>query len=441
LIVAYKPMDSSTLLITFLSLTCSAFFSGMEIAFITSNKLGIEYQNRKVQLTEKQSDRSQLSARILYFFTKRPSQFIGTMLVGNNFALVFYGIAMATLLEKPLIEPYITSSKVGILLIQTLISTLIILITAEFIPKTIFRINPNRILSVFSIPLFIIYIILWLPMIIVIGISQGLLNLFMKGQFKHEKVTFGRIDLENYIKESILNTSSKEQGKIDHEVQIFKNALDFSKVKARDCMVPRTDIIAFDVNDSIDILRKKFIETGLSKILIYRDSIDNIIGYTHSYELFKRPETIKSILLPVSIVPETMPANDVLEQFTKQKQMITVVVDEFGGTSGILTIEDIIEEIFGEIKDEHDSEQLMEQKVDENEFIFSGRYEIDQLNNKYQLKLPTSEEYETLAGFLLQQTEKIPDTNEVILFDNIAFKILEKTDTSIDLVYLEIKEN
>ena len=328
-------MNSWTIIL--LTLLFSAFFSGMEIAFISANKLRIELQNKK----------GLLSAKILSNFVKHPSRFIGTMLVGNNIALVIYGIVMARILE-PIIR-IIFTSEINVFIIQTILATLLILVTAEFIPKTLFRINPNRTLSFFAIPVWGIYYLLYPLVYVIIGISELTLKKIFKVEFSEEKPVFGRIDLDNIIKES---TSSKNRDEEeDPEIQIFRNALDFSDVKLRECMVPRTEIVALDINESIDVLKQNFVDTGLTKILIYRDDIDHIIGYTHSYELFKRPQSIKSILLPISMVPETMPAKELLKILIKQRKSVAVVVDEFGGTSGIVTIEDVMEEIFGEIID------------------------------------------------------------------------------------------
>ena len=299
-------MEVPILLIIIFSVIGSAFFSGMEIAFISANRLSIELSNKE----------GQISGRILSFFMKRPSRFIGTMLLGNNVALVIYGIQMAILLD-PWISQWMPN-EVGILLIQTIISTLIILVTAEFMPKAIFRANPNRSLSLFAIPIFIIYWLLWLPMILTIGISESILKAFTKSAFSKEEIAFGRIDLDNYVKESTERANNEEE--LDHEIQIFQNALEFSKVKARDCMIPRTEIEAMEVDDDIEVMKQRFIETGYSKILVYRDNIDNIIGYVHSYELFKHPEAIKTILWPIFIIPETITAEDVLEKFIKESR-------------------------------------------------------------------------------------------------------------------------
>lgn len=417
-------MDSFHWGVIFASLLFSAFFSGMEIAFVSANKL-------KIELDGKQGD---FLANIISGFIKRPSRFIGAMLVGNNIALVVYGIYMAKVLEPQIAQ--FTANEFVVLLVQTLVSTIIILITAEFLPKTLFRINPNNMLRVFAFPLFIVYYLLLLPMLLVIGISEALIKLFSPNISLKEEMNFGRVDLEYYIKEGTENSQDQEQ--IDHEIQIFQNALDFSKVKARECMVPRTEVVAMDIEDTIENLKAKFIETGLSKILIYRDNIDNIIGYTHSFELFKKPESIKAILLPVPIIAISMPANEILEVFIEQRKSIAVVVDEFGGTSGILTIEDIIEEIFGEIEDEHDKEELIENQISDNEYLFSARLEVDYINDEYNLNLPESDNYETLAGLLIDTFESIPAMNEEIILDHFNFTIKKVTQNKIDLVHLKV---
>jgi len=411
-------------------LTCmllSAFFSGMEIAFVSSNKL-------KIELDRNQGN---FYAKIISPMISRQSGFIGTMLVGNNIALVVYGIMMAKSLE-PLIAR-ITTSGIIILSVQTIISTLIILVTAEFLPKTIFKINPNKTLQIFAVPVAIIYFLLYVPVFITIGISKIFLRFFLKVETSDEKPAFGRVDLEYYLEQAAEDVEEKEE-ELEHEVRILRNALDFSKVKARECMVPRTEIIAFELEASLEELKQKFIETGLSKILIYRDTIDHIIGYIHSYEMFKKPDSIKSILLPTSIVPETMTADEILKDFIKENRSITVVVDEFGGTSGIITIEDVVEEIFGEIEDEHDSETLTEKQISEFEYEFSARLEIDHLNENYKLNLPESDDYETLAGLIIHLHESIPEAGDLITSDDFVFMIKEVSENRIELVNLRIRQ-
>lgn len=413
--------------VIFSMLLFSAFFSGMEIAFVSANKL-------KIELDGKQGN---IMAGIISGFMKRPSRFIGAMLVGNNIALVIYGIYMAKMLD-PMIMKYTTSAFI-ILLTQTLISTVIILITAEFLPKTLFRINPNNMLRLFAFPLLLFYWLLSIPMFIVIGLSEMLIKLFAPKMSTDREINFGRVDLEHYIREG--TERNEDQEEMDHEIMIFQNALDFNKIKARECMVPRTEIIALDIDDSIDKLNKKFTETGLSKILIYRDNIDNIIGYTHSFELFKKPKSIKSILLPVPVIPISMPATEILKILIDKHRSIAVVVDEFGGTAGILTIEDVIEEIFGEIEDEHDKEEQIETQISESEFLFSARLEVDYINQEYNFDLPESEQYETLAGLVIHTSENIPSMNEEIRLDQFVFTVKKVYENKIDLLHLKVNHS
>lgn len=404
-------------------LILSALFSGLEIAFLTANKLRIELLNK----------RNIFPAQILSFFLKNSSYYISTILVGNCITLVVFSIFMAQILE-PYLGRYV-NSPVLILIFTTIISTVFVLVTAEFIPKNLFRINPNRILSAFAVPLFLIYVIFF-PVVYVMNSIAGFFLRFVLGiPFPEKKVIFGRIDLHHFIQESI---SEKQRHELENEVRIFKRALGFSKIKARDCMIPRNEIVAVNVEDSVDTLRKTFIETRLSKILIYRDTMDNIIGYTHSSEIFKKPHSILSILLPVIIVPETISANDVLTLFIQQHKSVALVVDEFGGTAGMLTIEDVIEEIFGEIEDEHDKEEMIEKKISDSEYIFSGRLEIDYLNERYKLSLPYSDEYSTLAGLILHIRQSFPNENEVVVMNPYVFKILEVSGTTIEQVQVKI---
>lgn len=421
--------DYFQIIIILVSLILSAFFSGSEIAFLQANKL-------KIELDRKQGI---FSARILSFFLKNQSSFITTLLLGNNIALVMYGIYMGDLIVSMLFPSYTGQNNIPyyVLLIQTIISTLIILLTAEFLPKTIFRINPNKIISILSFPLLVIYILLFPLTIIVTFLSNWILALF-GSKDDIEDINFGRVDLDDFLKKK--KKKLKEGEDDDYEVQIFHNALNFSKVKARDCMVPRTEIMALDIESPIEELSENFIETGYSKIMIFRDSIDNIIGYVHSFEMFKKPERIKEILRPIGIVPETIPANQLLENFIKKKQALAVVVDEFGGTSGLITMEDVVEEIFGEIEDEHDSEELVEEIKNENEFIFSARQEIEYLNQEYDLKIPLGEEYETLAGYIVTHHQDIPEQGEEIEIDNHTFKILECTNAKIETIQLIINK-
>lgn len=419
-------MDSYSWSIILFTLIFSAFFSGMEIAFVSANKL-------KIELDGKQGN---FLAKIISGFIKKPSKFIATMLVGNNIALVIYGIFMAQVLEVKILE--YTNNSFLVLFIQTIISTLIILITAEFLPKTLFRINPNYMLRLFAFPLWIFYWVLSIPMLMVFFLSEILIKLITPKMDSNAEMNFGRIDLEHYLREGTEN--SVDEDEVDHEIQIFQNALDFSKVKARECMIPRTEIIALEIEEGIEKLRDTFIEKGLSKILIYRDNIDNIIGYTHSFELFKHPESIKSILLPVPIIAMSTPASEILKNLLEKHRSIAVVVDEFGGTAGMLTIEDVIEEIFGEIEDEHDKEELIESRINDSEFLFAARLEVDYLNNEYNLNLPESDTYETIAGLIISASESIPSLGEEISLEQFTFTVKEVSDNRIELVHLRILE-
>lgn len=420
-------MPSSDIIFILIAMLFSALFSGMEIAFVTANRLKIELSSKK----------GVFSGKILSFFLKKPAKFISAMLIGNNIALVIYSILMAKLLE-PIIYEKITGNDLFVLLIQTIISTILILFFSEFLPKSLLRINPNKALTIAAIPLQIVYVVLYPFTLLVLGVSNLILKLF-RVDTSESDMAFTKIDLEHFMTNI---QQKKEEGEdVDNEIQIFKNALDFSSVKARDCMVPRTDLVAMDIEVPLATIRDKFIETGLSKILIYRDSIDNIIGYIHSKELFKKPKTVKSILLPISIIPESMPANQILQEFITLRKSVAVVVDEFGGTSGIITTEDIIEEIFGDIEDEHDNEELTEIKIDEDLYQFSARLEIDYLNEKYLLNLPESDDYETLAGLIISIDESIPEKDEVIRHNGFEIKIDKVSNNKIDLVTIRIIDN
>lgn len=411
-------MLMSSGVIILICLLLSAFFSGMEIAFVSANKLKVEL--------DKQSGR--VYSRLLEGVLQSPAKFIASMLVGNNIALVVYGVMMAKLLE-PTIEQY-TQSSFLVLLIQTIISTLIILVTAEFLPKAFFRINPNQFLKFFALPLFLFYYLLWPIVRITIFMSKIGLRL-IGAPLEEEDAVFRKVDLEEYLK-----SSSKDELE-DVEVQMLQNALDFSSVKVRECMVPRTEIVAVDLSQRIEDLAKLFVETKLSKVLIYKENIDHIIGYAHSIEMFKNPTSIRSILLPIPIVPESMLANELMETFTKERKAVAVVVDEFGGTSGMVTIEDVMEEIFGEIEDEHDEEQLTEEVLSDGELRLSARLEVDYLNEKYNLDLPELEAYETLGGLLVENFESIPQEGAEISIGNYTFTAEQVSETRIETVLLK----
>ncbi|MGC9342740.1 MAG: hemolysin family protein [Bacteroidales bacterium] len=415
--------------IILISLILSAFFSGMEIAYISSNRLKIEL-DRKHGL---------FSSKIISIFTKNSSHYIATMLVGNNIALVVYGFFVARLLEPVLTESLNVNNEVLMLFLQTLIGTFVILFTAEFLPKTIFRSRPNLSLNIFSVPVLFFYIILYPITIITIGftnfIMRFILGVRVRMRTENLNPVFGKVDLDHLVNE--INQPAEQKVEDEPEKKIFQNALEFSKLKVRDCMIPRTEIEALEINSSIDELKERFVETGYSKILIFEDSIDNITGYISSKDLFKAPTSIKSKLVPLSIVPETMNVNKLFRKLIKERKTIALVVDEYGGTSGIITLEDIIEEIFGEIEDEHDTIEFIERQINPNEFVFSGRLEIDYLNDKYNLQLPVSEEYDTLAGYIIHHHESIPKLNNLLVIGDYKYRILKVTQIRIELVHVK----
>ncbi|QED38199.1 HlyC/CorC family transporter [Antarcticibacterium arcticum] len=422
------------ILIIVLALILSAFFSGMEIAFISSNKIFIEIEKRQ----------GGFLATVLKRLTKKPSKFIATMLVGNNIALVVYGFYMGDLImawlvgfkpvESGLANFFISDFP---LLTQTVISTLVILFTAEFLPKVFFQIYSNVLLKFFAVPAYLFYLIFSFISDFVIWISDLILKRFFKTAGDEVQLAFTKIELGNFINEQMETVESREE--VDSEIQIFQNALEFSDIKAREVMIPRTEIVAVDFNVAPGDLIQTFTDTGLSKILIYNETVDDIIGYIHSFELFKRPKTLKSILLPVVFVPETMWVKDVLNILIKKRKSIAVVIDEYGGTSGMITVEDIVEELFGEIEDEHDPVNLIEEKLGEHHYKFSARLEVDYLNEAYKLDIPEGENYETLGGFITNFTEEIPQQFEEVQIEHFNIKILEVSTTKIELVELEMR--
>lgn len=418
-------MNSFTYIL--ISLAFSAFFSGMEIAFISSNQLRFELDKK---------DKS-LASKILSIFYRHPNQFISTMLVGNNIALVIYGLQMAIILEPVIAR--VVNNEALIVFVQSVISTLLILFTGEFIPKTIFKLNPNFSLNLFSVPLLIIYIVLYPISKFASLISFLILKLLgAKNLSGSSQRVLGKVDLDFFIQQSI--EDAPQNSDMDTEVKIFQNALDFSNVRLRDCIVPRTEIVACDKTVGFDELRSKFIETGFSKILVYNENIDDIIGYIHSSELFKNPEDWTQSIKSVSIVPETMAANRLMKVLMQEKKSLAVVVDEFGGTAGIVTLEDLVEEIFGEIEDEHDVRSHVAKKVGENEYLLSGRLEIDTLNEKFGLELPESDDYVTIAGFILHFYQNFPKLNESIVIGKYTFKIVKVTATKIELVRMKVTD-
>jgi CBS domain containing-hemolysin-like protein len=402
----------------------------MEIAFVSSNKLKIELDK----------GRGLASGRILSSFTREPSRLVGTLLLGNNIALVIYGIAMANALEPTLLRWFSNTSNPDflILLAQTIFATLLILLLGEFIPKALFRINANAILNAFAVLLWIFYYLLYPLVYLFSGSSEFILKRFFRIKFSSQEAVFSPIDLDEYIRE--FAPPAKREEEMQQEIQMFQNVIDFRKVKVRECMVPRTEIIAIDARDTVENLKKEFIQHGVSRIPVYEETIDNIMGYVHSFDLFSNPGELKHIIKPIIFIPETMLANVVMTKFIQERKSIAVVLDEFGGTSGLVTMEDVIEEIFGEIEDEFDEEDLIEKKVSETEFIFSARLEIDYLNEKYKLGLPESDDYETLAGYIINFHESIPDEGEIIESQSFVFDILQATESRIELVKLKVKE-
>lgn len=430
-----ESLESSIAVIC-VSLILSAFFSGMEIAYISANKIHIE-------LEKKQND---FLSKILARLTQKPSKFIATMLLGNNIALVVYGYYMGDVLQHWLesvpfgenLQWLSTFVSEFSLLSQTIISTIVILLTAEFLPKVFFQIYANRLLKVFAIPAYFFYVLFSFLSSFVIWISDMVLKYLFKTDGDEVQLAFSKVELGNYISEQMESVSNHEE--VDTEIQIFQNALEFSEVKSREVMIPRTEIIAVEENMSPTALTSLFIESGLSKILVYKNTIDDIIGYVHSFALFKKPKTISSILMPVVYVPETMLAKDVLNVLTKKRKSIAVVIDEYGGTSGMMTVEDIIEELFGEIQDEHDSIDLKEEITEDGFYHLSARLEVDYLNETYKLNLPESENYETLGGLVVSHTEEIPEVGETILIDNLQLHILETSNTKIELIEIRPQE-
>jgi putative hemolysin len=415
-------------LVIIVSLLFSAFFSGMEIAFVTANKLKVE--------VDKKSEG--ISAKIISRFARSHSGFISTMLVGNNVALVIYGISTAILLEGYILSllPLALHSDFVILLLQTIISSFIVLVFAEFFPKILFRINANGILNFFAIPVLLIYYLLYPIIFITVGISEFILKKFFKLEITQTPRAFDSIDIDNFLREFAATDPESDEEPI--ELQMFRNAIEFRDIKLRESMIPRTEIVALEENETLETFRDKFSEKGLSKIVIYKQNIDNIIGYVHAFDFFKKPSDIKSIIRPVSMVPETMHVHKLLKNFIQQRKSIAVVVDEFGGTAGLITIEDIMEEIFGEIDDEYDTDDLVEKTISPTEYIFSARLEIDYLNEEYGFKLPESDEYETLGGLIINQHESIPGKDEVITIKNYVFKIILVSQKRIELVQMKI---
>ena len=412
----------STIIAIIISLLFSGFFSGMEIAFVSADRLKFEIERQKASIT----------TNIIAFLFKNAQQYISTILVGNNIALVIYGIEMAKILEGPLSD--LCDNTFLITLLQTIISTLIVLVTGEFIPKSIFRINPNLWLNIFSVPIWLCYIILYPISKFSTWISMLFLRALGMKKNEQKKNSFSRADLNYWFQENIENIEEED---IDSEVKYFKNALDFSKVKLKDCMIPRNEVVALENTTTTEELKNKFIESGLSKIIIYEDDIDNILGYIHTSEMFRNANEWKKHIIPIPIVPETMSANKLMRRLLSEKRSMAVVVDEFGGTAGIITREDIVEEIVGEIEDEHDSKNLTNKQIGTDEYILSGRIEIDLINSQYQLEIPESDEYVTIAGYILNRYQNFPKVNDEITIDNFKIKILKMTSNKIELLKLK----
>lgn len=412
----------SDLIQLIICLGLSAFFSGMEIAFLSANRLRIELDRRQ----------GNFSAYLVSYFIKKPEHYLATILIGNNTVLVVYGLIMSRILGGSL-STFIPTPVV-VLILQTTLATLLILITAEFLPKVIFRLAPNFFLNFFTWPVFFVYILLYPVVRFILWITDVIIADKNDEKFTHDKHIFGRVDLEH-----LMNEQSGNPKDIDtpHEVRIFRNALDFSKIRLRDCMVPRTDVAAVADNVTLASVREKFIETGFSKILVYHQSIDNIIGYLNIKDLFKTSEHWHSKIIKAPFAPETMLASKMLRTLMQEHKSLAVVVDEFGGTAGIVTIEDLMEEIFGEIQDEHDTDEMVEKVLSDTSFVLSGRLDIATLNEKYNLNIPISDEYETLAGYIMQRIGKIPVNNEIFQFDGLSVKILRTSHNRIDLVYLK----
>lgn len=408
-----------------ITLAFSAFFSGMEIAFVSSNKLRFELEKMN----------SNITSHILSIFYRRPNDFISTQLVGNNIALVIYGILMAELIEQKLLAGIIDNEFL-LVLTQTIISTIIVLFTGEFMPKTLFKLCPNLCLQVFAIPAFICYVVLYPISKFASMLSNGLLRLVgVRVSKESSNMAFTKVDLDYFIQSSI---GSKDEEEIEAEVKIFQNALDFSNIKIRDCIVPRTEIIAVEHEVELDELKSRFIESGISKIIVYKENIDNIIGYIHSSEMFHHADCWREHISQIPFVPETMSAQKLMQLFMQQKRTLAVVVDEFGGTSGIVALEDLVEEILGDIEDEHDTSNYIAKQLGEDEYVLSARLEIERINEMFGLEFPEDDEYLTLGGFILHHYQRFPKLHETVVIDRFQFKIIKMSATKIELVRLKL---
>lgn len=404
----------------------TSFFSGMEIAFVASNKLRIELDKKQ----------GQFGSKLISFFTENPGQYFATMLIGNNIALVIFGLIISRLLS-PVLMPLL-QSDLAVIIVNTVISTALILLMSEFLPKTVFMISPNFFLNILSLPAMFFYVIFYPVSKLTLAVSNLFLRLFfgIKGNKKdQENLVFNKVDFSNFLNEDRQSTGSAEP--LKENIRIFRNALDFSNVKLRECMVPRTEIDAIEAGSKVQDLKERFIQTGHSRILVYQNTIDNIIGYFELKDMFKDPPDIMSCVRKLAIVPETMTANKLLKLFFDERMNVALVVDEFGGTSGMVTIEDVLEEIVGDIEDEHDYYELTEKEIAPGEFVFSGRLEIDYLNETYNLDLPEEDDYETLAGLILYHNGSIPVVNETINIGKFVFRVIKVTATRIELVNLK----
>jgi putative hemolysin len=413
-------------------ITCiilSAFFSGMEIAYISSNKIFFEIEKKQ----------DNLLGNIIKKLTSSPSKFIATMLIGNNVVMVIYGYYMGDIIMDWFTEFQINLTEFSKFIIQTLISTLVILITAEFLPKVFFQIYANSLFKLLAVPVYFFYVIFNVFSWMLIGISDYILKIFFNTTKENKAIFFSKVDISNYISEQMNAVEDHET--IDSEIQIFQNALEFPNTKAREIMQPRTEIYAVEINDSISELEKMFIESGFSKILIYQETLDDILGYVHSFDLFKHPKSIKEVLIPIENVPETMFIKDIMSLLTKKRKSVAVVLDEYGGTSGMLTLEDIVEELFGEIEDEHDHEgNIIEIKIDEKTYEFSTRLEVSYLNEIYKFNISESDSYTTLGGFIVNHTNEIPEEGENIQIDNFEFNILEAYNNKIERIKMTVNK-
>jgi CBS domain containing-hemolysin-like protein len=415
--------------IIILCLILAALFSGMEIAFVSSNKIYLEIEKKQQNFLSK----------VLTKLTEKPSQFIASMLIGNTIVLVVYGFFMGELLMNWITHLGLNLTNLSNVLIQTSLSTLIVLVTSEFIPKVFFQIYANSFIKFFALPAYFFYLLFYFISTFILWISNFILKHFFKTEGDYVPLFFSKVELGNYITEQL--SSVEDQENMDSEIQIFQNALEFSGVKARDIMTPRTEISAVEIHDSVSELSNKFIETGYSKILVYQNSLDDILGYVHSFELFKKPRSIKSVLITVEFIPETILIKDVLEILTKKRKSIAIVLDEYGGTSGMITVEDIVEELFGEIEDEHDSiEELLEKRIDEDVYLFSARLDVEYLNQTYKLQIPESDSYGTLGGYIVYHSKDIPSQGDQITIDKIRFTIEEATNKKIEVVKMNILE-